>query len=171
MYRDALSIIRDPEVTDREKEMLIMKNLIPLFYTSANNHSVNMKNVFNSSCFVDYISVFLPSLTPTAPTASTSFIIALLKLNTLLVKYCSTLIDASAKTTLFSFAWNLYRSADDGLISYSLLFLCQFVKEYKVVGLVSRLFLNIIHFYNNAHIDVIYKASGLLSDGRSVTRG
>ena len=160
MYRDALSIIRDPEVTDREKEMLIMKNLIPLFYTSANNHSVNMKNVFNSSCFVDYISVFLPSLTPTAPTASTSFIIALLKLNTLL-----------AKTTLSSFAWNLYRSADDGLISYSLLFLCQFVKEYKVEGLVSRLFLNIIHFYNNAHIDVIYKASGLLSDGRSVTRG
>ena len=32
-------------------------------------------------------------------------------------------------------------------------------------GLVSRLFLNIIHFYNNPNISVIYKASGLLTDG------
>lgn len=81
------------------------------------------------------------------------------------MKYCSALISPSAKNTLFSFAWNLYLGTDDGLISYSLLFLCQFVKEYKMDGLVSRLFLNIIHFYNNPNINVIYKASGLLTDG------
>lgn len=161
---DVLQLIRDPAVTDREKEMLIMKNLIPLFSASANNHAVNMQNVFDSACFNDYISVFLPSL-HAASASSTPFLIALLKLNTLLVKYCSALISPSAKNTLFSFAWNLYLGTDDGLISYSLLFLCQFVKEYKMDGLVSRLFLNIIHFYNNPNINVIYKASGLLTDG------
>ena len=114
-----LQLIRDPAVTDREKEMLIMKNLIPLFSASANNHAVNMQNVFDSACFNDYISVFLPSL-HAASASSTPFLIALLKLNTLLVKYCSALISPSAKNTLFSFAWNLYLGTDDEFFQTSL---------------------------------------------------
>lgn len=65
-------------------------------------------------------------------------------------------------TALSSFSWNLYSSNDSCVVAYALLFLCQFLNLKSNQDGVTRLFINIIHLYNNPHSSIIYRASNLL---------
>ena len=103
------------------------------------------------------------SILDTANPNSTPLFVSLLKLNTVLIE---NLTDQfySYRQSLFTFAWRLYQGDNDQQVAYALLFICQFVKQYKVDNLVNRLYINIIHLYNNAYLSVVYRASQLLSD-------
>lgn len=171
MSRDFVELLQDVSVDDTKKMYCIEDAIIPLISatyrsfvflsSSCNNHSITLSEVFTPS-FIDSYFNYLPSLTPKTPYSSPAFLVALLKLNTVCIQYLSEFL-TSYRSILFSFAWDLYRGTNDLQVAYSLLFLCQFVKVYQTDDLVTRLYLNIIHLFNNPYIDIIYRASQILS--------
>ena len=128
-----------------------------VFISRCNNHSLTLSEVFTPS-FIDSYVNYLPTLTPKTPFSSPTYLVALLKLNTVCIQYLSDHL-MSYRSILFSFAWDLYRGTNDLQVAYALLFLCQFVKVYQTDDLVTRLYLNIIHLFNNPYLDIIYRAS------------
>ena len=126
-----------------------------------NNHSLKLREVFTPALIDAYVN-YLPTLTPKTPYSSPAYLVSLLKLNTVCIQYLGEYL-TPYRSTVFSFAWDLYRGTNDLQVAYALLFLCQFVKVYQTDDLVTRLYLNIIHLFNNPYLDIIYRASQILS--------
>ena len=74
----------------------------------------------------------------------------------------------SGKSILHTVATTVYEcGAVKGVVTaYSLLYLGQEAVSYGSADDAMRLYLNIIHLYNNSHIDVIYQAANLLAKCR-----
>ena len=159
--------------------MLAVHSITP----SCNNSSLDRSATFTSTFIYQYICL-LDSLLANSTILSLSpdYITAILRLNTLLVQYLSDLLQQtttqyehdlntkSCKSILHSFATTIYGSGTvKGVVTaYSLLYLGQEAVTYGKADDAMRLYLNIIHLYNNSHIDVIYQAAQVLAKCRKI---
>ena len=118
-------------------------------------------SIFNPTFFETYTS-YLSSLTDNSASVSNSLLVALLQLNTLLIKHLFNSIQPYTGI-LNSFGWKLNNHKDGSVVAYSLLFMCQYMNFSANKDLTSRLFITIVHLYNNPQMSVIYRASQLLA--------
>lgn len=155
-------------ISDTKKESLIIHSIIPLvsttyfliiiIYSSCNNKTLDLSIVFIPSFFDDYVAYFS---TLKQENCSTSLLVAILQLNTLLIKYLNS-FSSSFVNKSFIFGKEMYRVSDDSVFAYALLFLCQYLNYQNNKDLTTVLFVNIIHSYNNKNLNIIYRASNLL---------
>ena len=140
------------------------------FICSLHNPSVNRQEAIPHSFLENYLTVYIPSIDTKQIEGKTHFIVALLQFNTLLIKHLSNevLSVCSVNTNyLYEFAWSLYKSGEDLVVSWSLLYLCQHANSYPVSPrFAASLFINSLHLYRNAHITVIYRSIRLLYPGK-----
>lgn len=158
-----MDILRDETISDVKKESVIVHAIIPVVAASCNNRSLDLTIVFSDTFLTTYIQQYLPSLNPKRPTVSKFLLIALLKLNSVLIRYLWQRFGPLRKTIVL-FAQDLYDSVDDDVVSYALLFLCQYCNSCEKEEYPRVLLLNIIHLYKNQNKEVIYQASELLRE-------
>ena len=173
VWKDMLTILQNPAITDLKKYCVLTYSVIPLFAAtfglfpflilSLHNPSVNRSVAIPSSFLDDYLGSYLSSIDTKQPTLSTELLVGLLRFNTLLIKHLTEYV-SPRRNTLFAFAWDLYQSTDDTLLSWSLLFLCQFINSCQISSnFTIKIFFNILHLYKNSHSDIIYRAASLLT--------
>ena len=209
-----LEILEAPDVSESQKSHCINNAIIPLFSaryctinvslihiilyiisihpppfrsitSSCNNPSLDRSATFTSSFIYHYVHLLDSLLTnSTILSLSPDYIVAILRLNTLLVQYLYGLLQQttvqyeqdlnakSCKSILHSFATTVYGSGTvKGVVTaYSLLYLGQEAVTCGSADDAMRLYLNSIHLYNNSHIDVIYQAAQILAKCRKTMR-
>ena len=175
VWDDMLRVLQDPSITDLKKYCVVNYAVIPLFaatlflfsflISSLHNPTVNRSIAIPSSFLDAYLGSYLPSIDTKQPTLSTGLLTVLLRFNTLLIKHLTDNV-LPRRNTLFAFAWDLYQSTDDSLLSWSLFFLCQFINSCQISSnFTIKIFFNILHLYKNPYSDLIYRAASLLTPG------
>ena len=160
-----LDILRNSSISDQKKESVVIQAIIPVVAASCNNHSLDLKLIFSEAFLNGYVKEYLSSVIQSDATISKYLLVAILKLNIVLFRHLYKQL-GDYDQEMKAFADHLYTSVDDRVVSYSLLFLCQHCNCCNEQDQAQRLFLNMIHLYDNRCQDVIMKASGLLKDCR-----
>ena len=157
--------------TDKQKELLILHSIIPLvsatysFFSSlipsCYNKSISNEEVFTPDILTSYCQYLLPLATKSS-TTPTYLLIAILQLNTVVLQHLFPILSEENVRILYELGDALLDTKDSTLSAYVVQFLCQYVNFVKQNELVMRLFVIIIHMYNNPKEAVVSRASYLL---------
>ena len=161
--RDLLDILRDNSISDLKKESVVVEAIIPIVAASCNNRSLDLKVIFSDTFLDAYVHGYLNFVMQSSATISKYLLVAILQLNIVLFRHLYKQLGDYGKE-MKAFANHLYSSVDDRVVSYSLLFLCQYCRCCDARDQAYRLLLNTIHLCDNHCQDVIMKASELLKE-------